>query len=182
MMKAVLCKAFRILHCPFAVLMGVALLSFLALVIAFISEGFLGLEPCIFCIYQRIPFALVMALGIIFALLKKYLSIKIGLGLSALAFFINSGIAVYHTGIEQRWWESAVEGCAVPSFSDEPQSLLENIMSAPTASCMDIAWQDPILGLSMANYNILFCLGLGAICVASLILSHNKSCSPKEAN
>lgn len=148
----------------------IALISFLSLSIAFIAEGLLNLEPCILCIYQRYPFAIGLLIGLSGILLRK----KQGalppalLGVCGINFLVNSIIASYHTGIEQKWWTSAVEGCAVifPA-NNEGKSILENIMSAPTGDCSKIPWQDPILGFSMANYNIPFCFGLFVFCIAS---------------
>jgi len=160
----------KFLSCPFAVLLAVSLISFAALAAALASEAFWGLEPCALCIYQRWPFVAVVVIGIVFLLFKKVLPLRLGIGLSALAFLGNSSIALYHTGVERKWWASAVEGCVVPNFSDKPQSLLENIMSAPGGSCDEIPWQDPLFGLSMANYNVLLCLGLAIICLAALLL------------
>ena len=168
------------LRCPFAVLLGVMLISIFSLLAALGSEVFLGLEPCILCVYQRWPYAAVIALGLIGLAMKQHPFVpRIMIGLSGLAFLINSGIALYHTGVEQKWWASAFEGCLVPSFSNEPQSILENIMSAPTARCDEIPWQDPLLGLSMANYNVLLCLGLAIVCFASLVLrnQHGPGCA-----
>src|SRR5690606_22429449 len=96
------------------------------------------------------------------------------IGLCGLTFLINSAIAFYHSGVEQKWWRSAVEGCAVPRLGDNPQSLLENILSAPTARCDEIPWADPILGLSMANYNVVLCLGMAALCLISALLIRHK--------
>ncbi len=169
MIKKILC----LLSCPYAVMAGIALLSFVALVAAFSSEAFLGLEPCILCVYQRWPYALVLLVGVVSLALKKQLSFAVGF--SGLAFLLNSALAAYHTGVEQHWWKSVVEGCAVSFPSDEKQSILENIMSAPTASCDVIPWQDPVLNLSMANYNAVFCFGLFVVCAVCFVRSLSRS-------
>lgn len=149
--------------------------SALALAAAFSSEAFLGLEPCPLCIYQRWPYAVVIIIAVIGLFLRKnIIAARSALGACALAFLINSGIAFYHTGVELKWWKSEVEGCSVQFTSDEPQSILENIMSAPTGRCDEIPWADPILGLSMANYNVALCLGLAMICFAGLLISVRK--------
>lgn len=154
---------------PATLLLIIVLISVGALAAAFFSEAFLGLEPCELCITQRWPYAIAALLGVVgLAMASKP---KVGLatiGLSGLAFFVNSGIAFYHSGIERHWWASALQGCSVPGMSDEKQSVLENIMSAPTGRCDEIPWADPLLGLSMANYNIVICFGLGLACVLSL--------------
>lgn len=154
-----------VFHRPFMMLAIMGVISSMALAAALFSEVALGLEPCILCIYQRIPYAVVIVLALTALFLRRRPSaVHALLTLSGLAFLINSAIAFYHTGVEQRWWASAVEGCAVPGFGEDPQSILENILSAPTARCDEIPWVDPILGLSMANYNIVVCLGLSLIC------------------
>lgn len=160
----------RIFQNPVFILASITVFAAAALLAALASEAFLGLEPCILCIYQRWPYAAVIGFGVIGLALKKQAAVpRIMAGLSGLAFLINSGIATYHTGVEQKWWRSAVEGCAVPNFGDTSgQSLLDNILSAPTARCDEIPWQDPIIGLSMANYNVVFCLVLALVCFYSV--------------
>lgn len=167
----------KIISCPVAVLSMVSAIAALALISAFSAEAFFGLEPCPLCIYQRWPFAIVILLGLLGLAGRKYKPVMGSLAVagSAIAMLANSGIAFYHTGVEQKWWLSAVEGCAVPNFGDTPQSILENILSAPTARCDEIAWQDPILGLSMANYNIVLCLGLAVFCGLHLLVRLKKS-------
>lgn len=149
---------------------GVLFISLFALAAALYSEVALGLEPCILCIYQRIPFALGIVLGIAGLILRnKPKAVFALLSLTGITFLVNSGIAFYHTGVEQKWWVSQVEGCAVPNFNESPQSMLENILSAPTGNCAEIPWQDPIIGLSMANYNVILCLCIAVVFFLSVI-------------
>ncbi len=158
---------------PTPVLFGVAAVSILALAAAFASEAFLGLEPCKLCIYQRWPYALVavFSLGGI-ALSDKFRRAPLWILLAdACAFAINSGIALYHSGVERHWWKSALDGCLVPNMSAEPQSFLENILSAPAGRCDEIPWADPLLGLSMANYNVAMGLALFAVCAAAIFFN-----------
>ena len=145
----------------------IAFMSAFALIAAILSEAFLGLEPCILCIYQRYPFALGLALGLFgLALRNKTKAAQTLFAVSGVGFLINSSIAFYQTGVELFWWTSKLEGCSVPIFleSDNPQSILENLMSTPMSPCDEIQWIDPILGLTMANYNIVLCFGLFVFC------------------
>ena len=166
-----------LLSCPVAMFTAIAGVSFTALAAALYSEVALGLEPCILCIYQRIPFVIGILLGLIGLIVRKKPQIVDALlGILGITFLTNSGIAFYHTGVEQKWWASQVEGCAADfgalseTSSNSNQSMLENILSAPTANCADIPWQDPILGLSMANYNILLCFGIFVACFLSIAI------------
>lgn len=145
----------------------IAFMSTFALAAAILSEAFLGLEPCILCIYQRYPFVLGLALGLLgLTIRSKTKTAQVLLAASGIGFLINSSIALYQTGVQLYWWTSKIEGCAVPIFleSDNPQSILENLMSAPMSPCDEIQWIDPILGLTMANYNIVLCFGLFVFC------------------
>lgn len=158
-------KLWKISGCPFAVLSFVMLVSALSLVAAYIAEYVFLLEPCILCLYQRIPFAAAVIFGgAAFLLKQSRAGVSAMLWLSGLALFINAGLAFYHTGVEQHWWVSALEGCAVSFDTSASESLLSTILAAPTARCDEIPWSDPILGLSMANYNIVLSLGLGGLC------------------
>jgi disulfide bond formation protein DsbB len=159
---------YALLQYRFVLLVLLSLSSF-SLLAALFAEVYLGLEPCRLCIYQRWPFFITALLSLLGLLMQNHPKIVTGaLSLSGGALFINSGIALYHSGVERHWWKSAVDGCAVPNLSGEPQTILENIMSAPTARCDEIPWADPLLGLSMANYNVALCLGLAALCALSI--------------
>ncbi len=165
-----------LLSCPVAMFGGIAGVSIFALVAALYSEVALDLQPCILCIYQRIPFLIGGVLGIVGLFVRNRPQVADALlGVLGVNFLVNSGIATYHTGVEQKWWASAVEGCKVnfdslsaPSAESPTQSILEDILSAPTADCSKIPWQDPIIGLSMANYNVLLCFGIFVACFLSI--------------
>lgn len=137
------------------------------LAIAFTAEYGFGLEPCILCLTQRVPFglALLCGLGAFFLpALRWQLVALAGLGL-----LVNSGIAVYHVGIEQHWWVS-VAGCSSGdveglSFSEMKKSLAQKTLK----SCDEVDWT--LLGISMATYNIFysFVLGAGTLYAAHLL-------------
>ncbi len=154
----------------------IAGISTLALLMAFTSQYGFGLLPCILCIYQRIPYAIAIVLGLVILFLcKKNLRASAVITLlSALTFFVNSGIAFFHSGVERHWWEG-LKGCGTPDMSGTVEELLERIKNMPQAKCSDIAWADPLLGLSMANYNVVFCLGVGIVCLISAVLMIRKA-------
>lgn len=155
-------------QCNVTVFGGIFAASAGALFMALYSQFALGLDPCVLCLYQRVPFFAAAALSLAGLLLHDNAKAARGiLGVCALLFLANAGIAVYHTGVELSWWVSAVEGCAVPNFAADP-TLLEKILTAPAASCSDVAWRDPVFGFTMANWNIVYCLGLFGACVLAL--------------
>lgn len=138
----------------------------LALGMALISENVFGLEPCILCVIQRWPYGIVIGLGVLgFLLSFKYKKpVSMTLGLIGITFFANSIIAFYHSGVELHWWKSFLEGCSVPGMAGDMAQILADIQSRTKAvRCDEIPWADPIFNLSMANYNVVFCLGLAVI-------------------
>jgi disulfide bond formation protein DsbB len=143
-----------------------------ALAAAYASQYWGGLEPCILCLYQRWPYWIIVALGLTgFAV--SFASRKLAggiMGLIGLSFFANSAIAFYHTGVEQKWWRSFLEGCAVPELQGDMDDILAAIEARSEAvRCDAIAWADPVFGLSMANYNVIVCFVLGCIAVYSAV-------------
>lgn len=121
------------------------------------------------CLYQRIPFAITIVLGISGLLLRKNARAAATLvALSALAFAVNTVFGFYHVGIEERWWVSFVEGCQVPQFaSTEGMSVLDQLLKTPAVSCDQVAWRDPVLKLSMAGWNAVLCAFLALSCAVA---------------
>lgn len=147
----------------------ILLVCLFSLGMAFAAEAFFGLEPCRLCVTQRYPFAIGAAGSLLGLILRKGgATFHAGLsGVLSLNFLANAGIAFYHTGVERKWWPSD-ELCRLPPIKDG-QSFIENILSAPMGRCDEIPWADPLLGLSMANYNVVLCLGLAVLCALGAV-------------
>ncbi len=131
-----------------------------ALAFALVMQFGFGFQPCILCLAQRVPFVVAAVLALIAALWKPYgRNTRVLLGLIALAFFLNAGLAFFHSGVERHWW-TGTEGCTIrPLHATTPESLREELLGMTVAHCDEISWS--LFGLSMANYNVPFCLGLG---------------------
>jgi len=155
-----------------------AAISALALVMAFIAEYVFGLLPCILCLYQRIPYAVAIGLGLVGLMVagKCSKAAPVLFAMLGLTFLVNSVIAFYHTGVERGWWPSHLEGCTVPELQGNISDVLAQIQATKDAvRCDEIPWADPILGLSMANYNVLMCLGLAVVSFLSAIIIYRKN-------
>jgi len=135
------------------------LAAVMPLAIAYYSQFFQGAEPCILCLYQRAPFAIVIILGII-GILKPELAPKTAI-VAGCIFLVGAGIASYHVGVEQHWWASAAScGGGLPdqvSVADF-QKLL-TVKSAK--ACDEIDWA--LFGISMATYNVAYSSALAVI-------------------
>lgn len=169
-----------ILQCPRFIYAGIAFLSVLSLTMALTAEHVFGLKPCILCLYQRVPFLLTALIGFAAFFMSSKLADKNlsawPILISSLIFLCGGIIAFYHTGVELHWWTSFLEGCKVSFDTNDPSNLLSMIQSTNAVRCDEIPWADPILKLSMANYNVMYSLGLSAVCAVSGYLL---SASPK---
>ena len=167
----------KYLSCPIFVCGSLFSASAIALGVALVAEHFFNLKPCPLCLYQRIPFAVTAILAVIGLVLSHSpdrMKIVAGLIFTAALFYLgNSVIAGYHTGVERHWWVSFLQGCTV-DFGDT-NDLLASIEQTEAVRCDEIPWADPILGLSMANYNVPFSLGLSIFAFISSILIARRS-------
>lgn len=154
MMCAFFCRFFR--HSGYACF-AAGLFSLVSLIAAYISQYVFGLQPCVLCLYQRAPHFAAVALGIVaVALYKGFPKLHKAVALLlACCFLTGSGIAAYHTGVEQGYIEMEKK-CDEPPV-DEDMSFEE--MSAALMEKEHVPCDKPafvFLGLSMAAWNFVF--------------------------
>ena len=91
-----------------------------ALCIAWIAQYGFGLAPCELCYWQRYGYWGAIALGVV-AILQPAGTPRrrVALWLLTLAFVATAGIAVFHVGVEQKWWEGTA-ACTEQSVSSKP--------------------------------------------------------------
>ncbi|MFY0619220.1 disulfide bond formation protein B [Shimia sp.] len=121
-----------------------------------------GLAPCKLCYYQRYPHwlaagagALALATGTIF------LAYVAAVGAAA-----SGIIGLYHTGVEQKWWEGPSTCTSGDVSNMSSDDLFNQIMAAPIVRCDDIPWQ--MFGLSMASYNAILSLAAAALWIYAI--------------
>jgi disulfide bond formation protein DsbB len=85
------------------------------------------------------------------------------LALAGLTFLAGGGIAVFHVGVEQGWWEGTAQ-CGATGKADSIEALRAQIMAAPLVRCTDIAWS--FAGISMAGFNVIASAILAAVTLA----------------
>lgn len=152
-------KIITFIHSLKGALILCGLLSFSALLFAYISQYFFGYQPCILCVYQRAPFWAIMMIACVASVIDNNKFKVCGLGLISFAFVINTGIAFFHSGVERHFWKG-FEECSsdLDSTGMTLEQLKQMITQTPLARCDEIAWE--FFGVSMANYNVLFCLAM----------------------
>ena len=151
-------------------LAGVAGFSALALGLALVAQYGYGLHPCDLCLYQRVPYGLIMLVGAVGLRVSKPKTQRLLLALCAALFLADAVIAAYHTGVELGIFTgpSACSGTAKPGQTLE--ELRAAILHAPLVSCAQAMAY--FLGLSMAAWNAI--VATGAFIATSTILY--KSC------
>lgn len=151
---------------------GFAVVSLAVLGAAYFSQYVLGMQPCKLCLIQRIPYAVTTVLGIAILIFAARRSVAAVLfGLLAVAFLASTGLALFHFGVEQKWWTYASDCTGQNVF--KPGASVEEMMAAlrraPTVRCDEAV---PFLfGMSMAFYNILVSAGLAFSAAYALYLA-----------
>ncbi|HVY12961.1 MAG TPA: disulfide bond formation protein B [Alphaproteobacteria bacterium] len=124
-----------------------------ALGAALAAQFVFGLKPCIMCLWQRLPYALLIV-GAVIALLKPNAAPRLFLIAFLLLFMASAFLAFFHFGIEQHWW-SLENGCKVEALKAKTEAeILAEILSTPQAECDKVAWS--LFGASITVWNMLF--------------------------
>lgn len=129
---------------------------------AFAFQYLGGLQPCTLCWWQRYPHMIAIAIGAVALVFRP----RALLWLGALAALGSAGIAVFHVGVEQGWWDglSTCSGASISGLSVD--DLLDpNADVAAPVRCDQIAWA--MWGISMAGWNALISLGLAGLWVGA---------------
>jgi len=67
----------------------------------------------------------------------------------------NAGIALFHAGVEQKWWQGLTR-CTAPPVAGDAKSMMADILAQPLVRCDAIPWQ--MFGISMAGWNFIVSL------------------------
>ncbi len=136
-------------NAPAAILAaGVAVLG-----AALASQYWGGLAPCKLCLYQRWPYAIAIALSLAaLAVLRGMPARRLITGLCALTFAVGAGIAFYHAGVEQRWFQGPASCSGAGLGAGSIEELERMLEASPVARCDEIPWS--LFGISLAGYNV----------------------------
>ncbi len=142
-------------------------LSIISLVSAIYIEYYLGFNPCILCLYQRIPH-LISIFICFFG--YNFSSKKIWLYLIILIFIGNLIIAGYHFGIENNLFSSFAE-CKVNNTDLINKNEILNSMDNLPASCENVTFK--IAGFSLATINLF--ISTLILCISSYLIVYGKN-------
>lgn len=125
-----------------------------ALFFAYVAQYFFGYQPCILCLYQRLPFFAIIGVTSLSLISKKFT--KTAFFCAVILLLINCAIAFYHSGVEQKIF-AGPSICSANNLNDfDNVEDLENALKATKAVRCDEP-QLFLLKLSMANWNMIYC-------------------------
>ena len=145
---------------PRRVLLAVGLASLAMLAAAFAAQYLFGLEPCVLCHYQRVPYGATTVLAIVgVSLAGEGRMPGIIIGLCGVIFLTGACLAFYHVGVEQNWWGSiAACGGGEARADITLEQLQAGLAAKPPKPCDQVDWT--VFGVSLAGFNALASLGL----------------------
>ena len=149
-------------------ILSITSMCLLTIVSAYIVEIFAKVPPCKLCIYQRIPYLIIIFLGFAFLIFKKEI---IFLYLSLLIFFINFFISIFHSLVERGFVKYSSSCTSNNNNFEDIESLRQSLENTPIAKCDEIIFS--VMGLSLANINLIV-LTLLIIINILFIVRHDK--------
>ena len=146
-----------------------SLYALLVLLCGYVFEYGFGYLPCELCVYQRLPWAIVIVLSTLAFLCKN--KAKTLLYLSALALALGACLAVFHAGVEYSLWKG-LESCSSFVSLELGGGLLDILDTQIVPRCDKASWT--LFGISMSGYNAMLSIEAGIFAVLLARLQSNK--------
>jgi disulfide bond formation protein DsbB len=150
--------------------LAIAIIAAATIVGAWIFQAF-GVAPCELCLQQRtayyggVPLAAILAYA---ASGRARPVVAAGfLGL-ALIFLANAGLAIYHSGVEWALWKGPADCTGAITAAPKVADFLKELDRVKVVRCDEV--QIRILGLSLANLNVLISAALAALAARAAFL------------
>ena len=126
------------------------IISFCILISTLLIEHVFDFPPCKLCIYQRIPYILIIILGITLVFLRKK---KEFLFSFIVLQIVNFVIASFHSLVERGVVEYEMNCTSTGADIQTIEELRFFLEKVPITKCNEILFS--IMGLSLANFNLI---------------------------
>ena len=150
--------------------LAAALAAALMLAVAHAFQSFGHLAPCELCLKQRDVYWVALAVGLAgFAAargLRRPHLINLTCFLLGAVFLVGEGVAVYHAGVEWKWWPGPQACTGQGRATVAAVTALLNGARITGPSCDVAAWR--MLGISMAGWNAVVSLGLAVASIGAM--------------
>jgi disulfide bond formation protein DsbB len=125
----------------------------------------LHLPPCPLCLEQRQPYYICVPLAALLYVGAKYgASSKVMIaGFAVIAAFMlwDCGLAVYHAGVEWKWWPGPLDCSGPINKFGAATDIFKKLDNIVVVRCDEVQWR--FLGLSLAGWNVFNSLALAAV-------------------
>ena len=142
-------------------------ISLFSIVGALYFEFILKLKPCILCLYQRIPYIILIFICLIG---YNYSDNLFWHYLVILIFFISVLISGYHVGIENSLFPE-LSTCKASNLDLTDKKQLLQSLNNQIVSCKDVLFK--IFGLSLATINLI--ISLTVVALGTIYIYHEKN-------
>jgi disulfide bond formation protein DsbB len=132
---------------------------------AWIFQAF-GVVPCELCLKERIAYYGAVPLAAIVAYAAttgrgRAVAVTPGLIGLALIFAVNAGLGIYHSGVEWGVWKGPEDCAGVIAAAPKVADFLNQLQHIKVVRCDEV--QIRVLGLSLANWNVVISAALAAL-------------------
>ncbi len=116
-----------------------------------------GIRPCEMCMWQRYAVLAVLALALAAWVAGHARPVQL---LAVIALLVDSGLGVFHVGVEQHWWPG-ITTCTAEPATGSASAIFAQVMAQPLVRCDAIAWS--LAGVSMAGWNAIISFVLAGV-------------------
>ena len=164
----------NILREPFWIALVLALAAAATILAALGFQHIGGYQPCALCLMQRWPYYLgvPVALAALAAIGRAPRAVAAALFVAFGAMMLYGLVlAIYHAGVEWRFWEGPASCAAAGAAPESAGSILDSLQSGVRGpSCTDAVWR--FLGLSFAGWNALISAPLAALAALGAVRAY----------
>lgn len=137
---------------------------------AWIFQAF-GIVPCELCLKERIAYygAVPLAALLAYAAAGRAQAVVVpGLIGLALIFAVNAELGIYHSGVEWGLWKGPDDCAGVIAGAPKVADFVNQLHHIKVVRCDEV--QIRVLGLSLANWNVVISSALAALAGRATIL------------
>jgi len=149
------------------------------IVAALLFEHVGGFRPCELCLIERKPWYFAAPGGFLalFALKQGRSGFtQLLLGVMAVLFILNAGLAFYHSGVEWKWWlgPSSCTGDALSALGGGGVgNFLDSLNDIQIVRCDEAQFR--LFGLSFSGYNTLMSAAMALIALSGIFYTRRAS-------
>jgi disulfide bond formation protein DsbB len=134
---------------------------------ALLSQYWGGLAPCELCLLQRWPWGAAITISLVTLLAGGRGALPWVALLLALVFAASAVFALYHLGVEQKWFAGPSACTASATGAMTLEQMKQQILGTAPVLCDRVQWS--LFGVSLAGWNLLASLLMTAICACTLL-------------